>query len=131
MSSWKLIQDEFFGGSKNVFVKHGIKRPSSICWGMLSRTSTQEPCQRVIHQELDHFDSNRKDTFPQRFFVNEKYWEEPDGPVFLFIGGEAAISEVDVLAGMTLTARIHYRGKAHRHSNRGGASRSWARPENV
>ncbi|XP_076137972.1 thymus-specific serine protease [Alosa pseudoharengus] len=53
----------------------------------------------VIYQELDHFDSNRKDKFPQRFFVNEKYWEEPNGPVFLFIGGEAAISEVDVLAG--------------------------------
>lgn len=35
--------------------------------------------------------------------MNEQYWEEPHGPVFLFIGGESPISEVDVLSGMTLS----------------------------
>lgn len=52
-----------------------------------------------IHQPLDHF--NRRDvrTFPQRFFVNEAYWQRPHGPVFLFIGGEGPIFEFDVLAG--------------------------------
>lgn len=35
----------------------------------------------------------------QRFFVNEAYWRDPDGPVFLFIGGEGPLFEYDVLAG--------------------------------
>lgn len=35
----------------------------------------------------------------QRFFVNEAYWRSPDGPVFLFIGGEGPLYEYDVLAG--------------------------------
>ncbi|NP_001140069.1 Thymus-specific serine protease precursor [Salmo salar] len=52
-----------------------------------------------IHQPLDHFDSQNDETFPQRFFVNEAYWERPHGPVFLFIGGEGPISEFNVLAG--------------------------------
>ncbi|XP_064828956.1 thymus-specific serine protease-like [Oncorhynchus masou masou] len=52
-----------------------------------------------IHQPLDHFDSQNDETFPQRFLVNEAYWERPHGPVFLFIGGEGPISEFDVLAG--------------------------------
>lgn len=38
-------------------------------------------------------------TFLQRFFVNEVYWQPPDGPVFLFIGGEGPIFDFDVLAG--------------------------------
>lgn len=35
----------------------------------------------------------------QRFFVNDAYWQRPDGPVFLFIGGEGPLYEIDVLAG--------------------------------
>ena len=31
--------------------------------------------------------------------MNEAYWQSPDGPVFLFIGGEGPIYEFDVLAG--------------------------------
>lgn len=31
--------------------------------------------------------------------MNEAYWRSPDGPVFLFIGGEGPIYEYDVLAG--------------------------------
>ncbi|XP_068441233.1 thymus-specific serine protease [Clinocottus analis] len=52
-----------------------------------------------IHQQLDHFNHLDPRTFPQRFFVNEASWRRPDGPVFLFIGGEGPISELDVLAG--------------------------------
>uniref|UniRef100_A0A8D3D628 Secreted protein n=1 Tax=Scophthalmus maximus TaxID=52904 RepID=A0A8D3D628_SCOMX len=44
-----------------------------------------------IHQPLDHFNRRDAATFPQRFFVNEAYWQRPDGPVFLFIGGEGPI----------------------------------------
>ncbi|KAM4628161.1 thymus-specific serine protease [Polymixia lowei] len=52
-----------------------------------------------IHQPLDHFDRQNNETFPQRFFVNEIFWQRPHGPVFLFIGGEGPISEFSVLAG--------------------------------
>ncbi|KAM6933246.1 thymus-specific serine protease [Xenentodon cancila] len=52
-----------------------------------------------IHQPLDHFNRQRRKTFPQRFFVNDAYWQRPHGPVFLFIGGEGAIFEFDVLTG--------------------------------
>ncbi|XP_028275788.1 thymus-specific serine protease [Parambassis ranga] len=52
-----------------------------------------------IHQPLNHFNRQEARTFPQRFFVNEAHWQHPDGPVFLFIGGEGPIFEFDVLAG--------------------------------
>ncbi|XP_032401565.1 thymus-specific serine protease [Xiphophorus hellerii] len=52
-----------------------------------------------IHQPLDHFNRQNVKTFTQRFFVNEAYWQRPDGPVFLFIGGEGPIYNFDVLAG--------------------------------
>ncbi|XP_035809242.2 thymus-specific serine protease isoform X2 [Amphiprion ocellaris] len=65
--------------------------------------SSQQPLQHVteawIHQPLDHFSRQDVNTFAQRFFVNEAYWQRPDGPVFLFIGGEGPIFEFDVLAG--------------------------------
>lgn len=65
--------------------------------------SGRQPLQHVkegrIHQQLDHFNRQDVRTFPQRFFVNEAYWQAPDGPVFLFIGGEGPIYEFDVLAG--------------------------------
>ncbi|KAM9359152.1 thymus-specific serine protease [Symphorus nematophorus] len=65
--------------------------------------SSRQPLQHVkegrIHQQLDHFNRQDVSTFPQRFFVNEAYWQPPDGPVFLFIGGEGPIFEFDVLAG--------------------------------
>nr|XP_020442276.1 thymus-specific serine protease-like isoform X1 [Monopterus albus]XP_020442287.1 thymus-specific serine protease-like isoform X1 [Monopterus albus]XP_020442296.1 thymus-specific serine protease-like isoform X1 [Monopterus albus] len=52
-----------------------------------------------IHQPLDHFNQQDIGTFPQKFFVNEAYWQHPDGPVFLFIGGEGPIFESDLLGG--------------------------------
>ncbi|XP_067451983.1 thymus-specific serine protease [Thunnus thynnus] len=83
--------------------------------------SSHQPLQHVregrIHQQLNHFNRQDVSTLPQvdeimlssshsfclsffqRFFVNEAYWQHPDGPVFLFIGGEGPIFEFDVLAG--------------------------------
>uniref|UniRef100_A0A3B4H5V4 Peptidase S9 prolyl oligopeptidase catalytic domain-containing protein n=1 Tax=Pundamilia nyererei TaxID=303518 RepID=A0A3B4H5V4_9CICH len=52
-----------------------------------------------IVQPLDHFNQQNSNTFPQRFFVNEAYWQHPDGPVFLYIGGEGPLVEYDVLTG--------------------------------
>ncbi|XP_014836251.1 PREDICTED: thymus-specific serine protease-like [Poecilia mexicana] len=65
--------------------------------------SKSKPLQHVtegrVHQPLDHFNRQNVKTFTQRFFVNEAYWQRPDGPVFLFIGGEGPIYNFDVLAG--------------------------------
>uniref|UniRef100_A0A3B3S6E7 Serine protease 16 n=1 Tax=Paramormyrops kingsleyae TaxID=1676925 RepID=A0A3B3S6E7_9TELE len=71
---------------------------------LLQHSATgHQPTYRVkeglIRQPLDQFDSQSTQTIPQRFFVNEEYWDRPDGPVFLYIGGEGAISELSVLYG--------------------------------
>ncbi|XP_071327989.1 thymus-specific serine protease [Trachinotus anak] len=70
---------------------------------LIHTVNGQQPLQHVkegrIHQPLDHFNRQDTSTFPQKFFVNEAYWQRPDGPVFLFIGGEGPIFEFDVLAG--------------------------------
>uniref|UniRef100_A0A8C6UQW3 Uncharacterized protein n=1 Tax=Neogobius melanostomus TaxID=47308 RepID=A0A8C6UQW3_9GOBI len=52
-----------------------------------------------VQQKLDHFNARDTRTFSQRFLVNEKHWQRPSGPVFLFIGGEGSISIYDVVAG--------------------------------
>ncbi|PIO40164.1 hypothetical protein AB205_0186460, partial [Aquarana catesbeiana] len=33
------------------------------------------------------------------YWINEEFWQRPGGPVFLYIGGEAAESEFSVLSG--------------------------------
>ncbi|KAK9520507.1 hypothetical protein VZT92_020389 [Zoarces viviparus] len=73
------------------------------CVRNLLLQKAKQPLQHVkegrVHQQLDHFNRLDFSTFPQRFFVNEAYWRRPDGPVFLFIGGEGPIYEFDVVAG--------------------------------
>lgn len=39
-------------------------------------------------QKLDHFSSSDKRTWEQRYFVNDTFWDEKSGPVFLMLGGE-------------------------------------------
>ena len=43
------------------------------------------------------FDFQR--TYKQRHFVNDKFWKTPDGPVFLYIGGEGGLSPFSLLGG--------------------------------
>ncbi|KAM9439610.1 thymus-specific serine protease [Clarias gariepinus] len=52
-----------------------------------------------IHQKLDHFNSRNTDTLLQKYIVNEAYWKKTDGPVFLYISGEGALSKFSLLAG--------------------------------
>ncbi|KAG8547762.1 hypothetical protein GDO81_027608 [Engystomops pustulosus] len=57
------------------------------------------PIEGLLTQPLDHFNRRNNDTYRQRYWINEEFWKRPDGPVFLFIGGESAESEFSVLAG--------------------------------
>uniref|UniRef100_A0A8C1QUB5 Thymus-specific serine protease n=1 Tax=Cyprinus carpio TaxID=7962 RepID=A0A8C1QUB5_CYPCA len=64
-----------------------------------THTSTVIPKKGTIHQPLNHFDRKDDKTFPQKFFVNDVYWQRPDGPVFLYIEGEGPLSKFSVLFG--------------------------------
>uniref|UniRef100_UPI00358EA12B thymus-specific serine protease-like n=1 Tax=Myxine glutinosa TaxID=7769 RepID=UPI00358EA12B len=57
------------------------------------------PIAEFLKQPLDHFDRQCRKSFEQRFWVNTAFWKQPYGPVFLLIGGEASLSEYDVLSG--------------------------------
>ncbi|XP_059574149.1 thymus-specific serine protease [Alligator mississippiensis] len=57
------------------------------------------PAEGSLPQPLDHFDRLELRTFPQRFWINAEFWRRPDGPVFLYVGGESALSPFSVLAG--------------------------------
>ncbi|XP_073405233.1 thymus-specific serine protease [Dendrobates tinctorius] len=57
------------------------------------------PVEGYFTQPLDHFNRRNNDTYKQRYWINEEFWKHPDGPIFLFIGGESAESEFSVLAG--------------------------------
>ncbi|XP_039510188.1 thymus-specific serine protease-like [Pimephales promelas] len=65
----------------------------------IKHTSTAIPKTGTIHQPLNHFDQQDDRTFPQKFFVNDVYWQRSDGPVFLYIGGEGPLSKFSVLYG--------------------------------
>lgn len=39
-------------------------------------------------QKLDHFDLSNNQTWSQRYFMNDTFWQKPDGPVFVMLGGE-------------------------------------------
>lgn len=47
----------------------------------------------------------------QTYLVNDKYWKKPDGPVFLFIGGEGPLSWADVVFGTVGRRTWRIRGK--------------------
>ncbi|KAK7882784.1 hypothetical protein WMY93_028958 [Mugilogobius chulae] len=62
----------------------------------------------TLQQKLDHFNKQDTSFFTQRFLVNEKFWQRPNGPVFLFVGGEGPISVYDVVAGHHVDLAKHH-----------------------
>ncbi|KAI7800555.1 thymus-specific serine protease [Triplophysa rosa] len=66
---------------------------------VMTHPSTAIPKEGRIHQPLNHLDIKNAKTFPQRFFVNDIYWQRSDGPVFLYIEGEGPLSKFSVLYG--------------------------------
>eukprot|EP00904_Undaria_pinnatifida_P007440 jgi/Undpi1/3826/HiC_scaffold_16.g07195.m1 len=67
-----------------------------------------------MEQRLDHFDRQETRTFPQRYFINRKYWAGPNSgaPVFVCVGGEdpfdpTVVSESDYCNDMVELAPQH------------------------
>nr|XP_056701727.1 thymus-specific serine protease [Euleptes europaea] len=78
-------------------------KEASLHLGLLAQSPASglwnPPIESTIRQPLDHFNRQDQLTFNQRFWINEEYWQHPSGPVFLYIGGESALSMWDVLSG--------------------------------
>ncbi|KAH0631521.1 hypothetical protein JD844_005874, partial [Phrynosoma platyrhinos] len=60
-----------------------------------------------IRQPLDHFNKQNRVTFNQQYWVNSGYWR-PGGPVFLYIGGEGALSEFTIAMGHHVNLAYQY-----------------------
>lgn len=43
-------------------------------------------------QTLDHFNNLNNQTFQQRYFVNDLYWNKGIGPIFMYINGEGPVT---------------------------------------
>jgi Serine carboxypeptidase S28 len=54
--------------------------------------------EKWIEQPLDHFNSQDQRTFDQRYYENIEYLID-NGPIFIFVGGEAEMSGGWILAG--------------------------------
>ncbi|KAL7746481.1 hypothetical protein RI367_008131 [Sorochytrium milnesiophthora] len=58
-------------------------------------------------QKLDHFDFREDRTFEQRYYVNDTFYRR-GGPVFLYVGGEAPLTNASVRTGFqTQLAQKH------------------------
>lgn len=68
-----------------------------------------EPQEEFFPQPLDHFNRQNNATYKQRYWVNTKLWEPQGGPVFLYIGGEGALTTYSVLAGEHVDLARKYR----------------------
>ena len=51
-----------------------------------------------LMQPLDHFDASDQRQYKQRYWVEQKFWKKPNGPVLLYIGGESSLIP-EVIAG--------------------------------
>ncbi|XP_061175291.1 thymus-specific serine protease-like [Saccostrea echinata] len=53
----------------------------------------------LLTQPLDHFDAYSSRTYKQKIYINAKNWNKPNGPIFLYIGGEVALSNRSAYSG--------------------------------
>ncbi|XP_067831153.1 thymus-specific serine protease isoform X2 [Heptranchias perlo] len=74
-----------------------------------SKGGWTEPREGFFPQPLDHFNRRNNATYKQRFWVNTELWEREQGPVFLYIGGEGALTPYSVLAGEHVDLARKYR----------------------
>nr|XP_006627603.1 PREDICTED: thymus-specific serine protease [Lepisosteus oculatus] len=105
LSAWLLLPLLHLAGSGRVFdeIKQRVleRQEQAIKEHLLLQAASGRPLvtEGRLEQPLDHFDRQNNRTYLQRYFVNEQFWKRRTGPVFLYIGGEAAISEFSVQGG--------------------------------
>lgn len=98
-----LISVDAFGSNywklKSLLKKNSLEKHAAKYSSHNMPNSPQLPIARVIIQPLDHFDPQVKETYAQRYWVNSKYWDHKDGPVFLYVGGEGSLDESSTAFG--------------------------------
>ncbi|XP_045862073.1 thymus-specific serine protease [Meles meles] len=52
-----------------------------------------------LEQPLDPFNASDRRSFLQRYWVNDRHWASPHGPVFLHLGGEGSLGSGSVMRG--------------------------------
>ncbi|XP_020955468.1 thymus-specific serine protease [Sus scrofa] len=57
------------------------------------------PKEGWLEQPLDPFNASDRQSFLQRYWVNDQYWTSQDGPVFLHLGGEGSLGPGSVMRG--------------------------------
>uniref|UniRef100_UPI00398EDDF2 LOW QUALITY PROTEIN: thymus-specific serine protease n=1 Tax=Pristiophorus japonicus TaxID=55135 RepID=UPI00398EDDF2 len=68
-----------------------------------------EPTEEFFPQPLDHFNPRNPAMYKQRYWVNTELWDQQKGPVFLYIGGEGALTLFSVLSGEHVDLARKYR----------------------
>jgi pimeloyl-ACP methyl ester carboxylesterase len=58
-------------------------------WQKVQRSPGDTP--HYFSQKVDHFDSSNTDTWPQRYFIETKFFRGPGHPIILVVGGEGGI----------------------------------------
>jgi len=91
------------GDAVNSFRKTAWSRINDILRSKFPETAPlpRIPTPGKIIQQLDHYDVTNTQTWEQRFFVNNVYFQG-DGPVFLFIGGEGTASPLWLQPGYSM-----------------------------
>jgi lysosomal Pro-X carboxypeptidase len=60
-----------------------------VTLGAAMATLTQGAIQTsYFNQTVDHFDHLNQDTYLQRYFHDDQFFNEQEGPVFLYVCGE-------------------------------------------
>ncbi|XP_067630738.1 putative serine protease K12H4.7 [Eurosta solidaginis] len=62
-----------------------------------------------IEQKLDHFNESNTETWQMRYLMNDQYYQE-GGPIFIFVGGEWAISAGGITRGHLVDLAAEHKG---------------------
>lgn len=97
----KLYQYRALHAMKQLYYFQNIQLgQASVKWNI--------PKEAFFTQPLDHFSRQTNATYNQRYWVNPDFWKPPNGPVFLHIGGEGALSELSALTGEHVELAMKY-----------------------
>nr|XP_033812628.1 thymus-specific serine protease isoform X2 [Geotrypetes seraphini] len=88
----KVLQFQEVQAMKEFYLRRMMHRgEAAVDWN--------PPIESYFRQPLDHFNRQNNATYNQRYWINEEYWKRPQGPIFLYIGGESSLSKFSVQAG--------------------------------